>query len=93
MFRRRKEKLWRESGQRGTEIFGFVGSEWHSLPLLKPCDPLTSLVWCQFAGLGDRRSAMSECTLRAFNFISKALIVQCCLRIMHVLKVTVFSFV
>ena len=31
-------------GQRGTEICGFVGSAWHSLPLLKPCDQLASLV-------------------------------------------------
>lgn len=39
-------------GQRGTEICGVVGSAWHSLPLLKPCDRLASLAWCRFPGLG-----------------------------------------
>lgn len=38
-------------GQRGTEICSFVGSEWHSLPLGKPCDRLASLEWCLFLGL------------------------------------------
>lgn len=48
----RRTKRGEMGGQRRTEICGFVGSAWHSLPLLKPCDRLASLVWCQFPGLG-----------------------------------------
>lgn len=45
------ESLKDRNLQRGAEIHGFVGSGWHSQPLLKPCDRLGSLV-CPFPALG-----------------------------------------
>lgn len=49
-----KDKLWRDGAQRGTEIYGFVGSAWHSLPLLMPCDRPASPVQCQLIGTGGK---------------------------------------
>lgn len=73
-------------GQRRVEICGFVSGAWHSLPPLKSCDRLASLVWCHFPGLGGGghwHNTMNECTQWSFNFISKAVIAPCPSHLWH----------